>query len=151
LEEKPTGSDGIFQIEVEKSRVSVRPSSPLTVSLENVEAEYVFRKGLLFQAKRIDSTERERLIKQLKDIEKLTPGDGAYFEYGPDQYRAASAQDILKVDAFARKVEQAEFPRLGDFLADKFLGACPRIRVCRAHGACEPSSRREEEAMRGHR
>jgi hypothetical protein len=31
------------------------------------------------------------------------------------------------------------------------LGACPRIRMCRAHGACELSSRREEEAMRGHR
>ena len=27
------------------------------------------------------------------------------------------------------------------------LGACPRIRMCRAHGACEASSRREEEAM----
>jgi radical SAM superfamily enzyme YgiQ (UPF0313 family) len=31
------------------------------------------------------------------------------------------------------------------------LGACPIIRRYRAHGACEARSRREEEAMRGHR
>ena len=30
------------------------------------------------------------------------------------------------------------------------LGACPRIRRGRAHGACEASSRREEEAMSMH-
>jgi hypothetical protein len=31
------------------------------------------------------------------------------------------------------------------------LGACPSIRRCRAYWACEARSRREEEAMRGHR
>ena len=31
------------------------------------------------------------------------------------------------------------------------IGACPRIRMCRAHRACGARSRREEEAMRGHR
>lgn len=120
-EEKPTGSDGIVQIEVERTRIETSPISLNTVKVENVEVEYVFRKGILFQAKRTDSTERKRLLGQLSEVEKLTPGNGSYFEYGPDHYRAALAERVLRLEGFTTQLEVSEFPRLGDFLADEFL------------------------------
>jgi hypothetical protein len=54
-------------------------------------------------------------------MEHISPEDGAYFQYGPDSYRAASARSVLRVEGFVRRLEPAEFPRLGDFLADEFL------------------------------
>lgn len=122
-EEKPTGSDGIFQIEVEKYRMEVLPSKdfPNTVIPENIELDADFRKGILFQSKRYDSTERQRLVGQLEEMEKLTPKQGAYFEYGPKQYKAAAANVMIGVDGFTGQLDDSSFIRLGDFLADEFL------------------------------
>jgi hypothetical protein len=61
------------------------------------------------------------LLGQLEVIEKLTPGNGSYFEYGPNQYRAAPAQKVASVNGFTMRIENEDFPRLGDFLADEFL------------------------------
>lgn len=120
-EEKPTGSDGIIQIEIDRFKVEVSPSSPSTVSLENLELESTFRKGLLFQAKRLDSTERERLVRQLEVMERVAPVGGCYFEYGPRVYRAATAKNVIEVDGFTKNLGDEYFKRLGDFLCDDFL------------------------------
>jgi hypothetical protein len=48
------------------------------------------------------------------------------------------------------KIETALF-EASELQVNRNLGACPRIRRSRAHGACTASARREEEAMQGHR
>jgi hypothetical protein len=121
-EEKPTGSDGVFQVEVKRYKVGVRPAMPGTVSLENVEQEYEFRKGVLFQAKRYDTKEGpEKLLEEVKTIELLTPGDGLYLEYGPSEYRTALAKDVCVADGQVSRVSTERFTTLGDFLADQFM------------------------------
>ena len=117
-EEKSTGADGIFQIEVSRFTGGVLPATSTTVSLENVEEEYFFAKGLLFQAKRSDSHDAKKLLEEVQKIEKLTPGNGAYFEYGPDNYHATLAKKIVESEGSTQGVELF---RLGDFLADQFM------------------------------
>lgn len=117
-EEKSTGSDGVFQIEVRRFSVGVLPATSTTVSLENVIEEYLFAKGLLFQSKRSDSHDADKLLEEVQKIEKLTPGNGVYFEYGPTNYHAAFAQKIVDSKGSTKGVQLF---RLGDFLADHFM------------------------------
>ena len=120
-EEQPTGSDGIFQIEVERFDVAVTPIDESRVQPEIIERVDAFMKGILFQSKKVDNTKRKEMVKQLKDIEKLTPGEGAFFEYGPDLFRAATAKSVIASKGFTSNMNDSEFARLGDFLADDFL------------------------------
>jgi hypothetical protein len=120
-EEKPTGSDGVVQLEVKRFKIGVAPVTTGIVSLENVEQEYEFKKGVLFQAKRYDATNHGKLLEEVDKIERLTPGDGAYFEYGPKQYRAAFAKDVLAAKGVVSQVTQDRFSRIGDFLGDQFM------------------------------
>lgn len=120
-EEPETGADGIFQIEVDRYDIAVTPSGRSVCTLEVVETAASFKKGMLFQAKKHDNTKRKEMLSQLASLEGLTPNEGAYFEYGPAAFRAASAAAVRAVDGFTGKLEPSDFPRLGDFLADQFL------------------------------
>lgn len=120
-EEKALGADGIFQVEVKRFKIGVQPSSSQTVSLENVEEEYEFKKGMLFQSKRHDASDGDKLLEEVGKIERLTPGDGAYVEYGPQIYRAALAKKLLEANGSVANVSNDEFFRLGEFLADRFM------------------------------
>lgn len=120
-EERPTGADGIFQIEVDRTRIEVTPFGNVA-QVENVEVEGQFKKGILFQSKRHDSKEgKQALVSELRLIENLTPESGAYFEYGPDGYRAARACDVLDQEGHSKALDERSFPRVGDFLSNLFL------------------------------
>lgn len=103
-EEHEIGADGIFQIEVEDK---------VTGGIEN--------KGLLFQAKKFDSTDRKGLHKQLKDMEKLVPSGSALIEYGPHGYRGFIAIEAMDTKDEVLPTGHNEEDSLGDFLANKFL------------------------------
>lgn len=120
-EEHPLGADGIFQIEVKRFFVSSSPLTDKTYRLENVEADYEFHKGMLFQAKRFDASDTNKLFSEVSNIESLTPGDGAYVEYGPNSYRACLAKDVVSAKGMVSKIEDDRFFELGDFLADRFV------------------------------
>jgi hypothetical protein len=121
-EEQSTGADGIFQIEVERFRIDVLPSGLEKVSIENVDIEFSFKKGMLFQAKRFDSREGpNRLLGQLKNMEMLTPQNAMYLEYGPHGYRAAKAADVIGVDGVVNRLEKSKAPSLGKLMTDEFF------------------------------
>lgn len=121
-EEKPTGADGIIQIEVDRFRIAVSPSGVKNVRIETVEAESSFRKGLLFQSKRIDSKEGpRRLLEQLRQMEHLTPQNAVYLEYGPDGYNAASATDVIEVGGAVRHLKESKVRRFRELISDEFL------------------------------
>ncbi len=75
-------------------------------------------------------------------------------EFGIERARGLVAQVIGEL-AFEKGRELRKARPAGDLTVLielwQTLGACPRIRRGRAHGACTVSARREEEAMRGHR
>jgi hypothetical protein len=120
-EEPATGADGVFQIEIDRFDVGVTPLDESVVKPEIIEIAERFKKGILFQSKKIDNSKREELVEQLENMEKLSPNEGAYFEYGPDAFRATAASAVVAVDGFTKRIEASAFPRLGDFLADEFL------------------------------
>jgi hypothetical protein len=121
-EEKPTGADGIFQVEVERFRIAVSPSGMEKVRIETVDLETSFKKGMLFQAKRSDSKEGpERLLAQLKNMEMLTPQNAVYLEYGPQGYRAAKAADVIGVDGVVKQLDKSKSPSFGELITDEFL------------------------------
>lgn len=120
-EEKLLGADGIVQVEVKRFKVGVQPVSSQTVSLENVEGEYEFQKGVLFQSKRHDSSDSKKLLDEVKLIEKLSEGNGIYVEYGPKEYRVSLAKEVIDVNGVVSKIPADKFFQLGQFFADKFM------------------------------
>jgi hypothetical protein len=56
--------------------------------------------------------------------------------------------DLGQLDILSEIAGVGEYSELERRSIQMDLGACPRIMMCRAHGACGASSRREEEAMR---
>lgn len=100
--EKYRGADGIFQIEI-----------------ENIETSEFIRKGMLFQAKNQYNMRRAELTRQVSDMERLVPGGSAVIEYGPEIYRAFEGRRFLDIGDERPTIQPI---RLGDFLADSFLG-----------------------------
>jgi hypothetical protein len=95
------GADGIIQIEI------------------GVRGGKETRKGILFQAKKSWMHRDQKLVEQVRAMETAAPGGSAVFDYGPREYRAASGMNVLESDA---RPPQVHFRRLGEFLADEFLG-----------------------------
>ena len=123
-EENTIGADGIFQVEVDKYKIELAQASGKTYSLENVQLDSSFKKGILFQSKRHDSKEGpKKLVEQLKKMENAAPGGGAFFEFGPKGYKAASATDVIEAEGLVKNVDAKQIPSLGEFLASEFL-AC---------------------------
>jgi hypothetical protein len=92
------------------------------VRIKLVDLEFSFKKGMLFQAKRFDSKEgSERLLAQLKNMERLTPQNAVYLEYGPHGYRVAKASDVIGVGGAANQLDKSKIPSLGKLMTDEFL------------------------------
>lgn len=98
--EKPSGADGILQVEVSRGR---------TREL----------KGLLFQAKKIGQA-NGRLTKQVTLMEELAEGGSAIFVYGPSVYRAIGGRRHLEAPPETHQ-ERNLYQPLGEFLGDAFL------------------------------
>lgn len=98
--ENYSGADGIFQIEI-----------------ENIETSEFIRKGMLFQAKKQDHMRRAELTRQVSNMERLILDGSAVLEYGPEMYRAFEGRMFLPDERATLRPR-----RLGDFLADNFLG-----------------------------
>lgn len=99
--EKHLGADGIIQIE-----------------LEDVRRKSSHYKGLLFQAKKSGKIQRQKLLKQAKQMEEIAPGGSAVFEYGPRQYLGVKSGLVISQEG---AIDENDGIRLGDFLADKFM------------------------------
>ena len=99
--ERPTGADGIFQIEVTRGD----------------EKHF---KGLLFQAKKAGTTDG-RLAAQVERMEGLASGGSAIFEYGPNAYRAATGHAYLTAGSPSLRSKGAPLQSLSSFLGDSFL------------------------------
>lgn len=98
------GSDGVFQISVERS-----------------DGTPIRRKGLPFQAKKNWRHDTGRMLGQARDMESTTPG-GVVINYTPDGYRACPARNVVATGA---QVESADFlsavQPLGQLLGSEFL------------------------------
>jgi len=77
--EAVVGADGIVQVEV--------------MPFASAVALY---KGILFQAKKTPLRTDRRLIAQVHNMEHVTPGCAAVFEYGPRGYPAAAGTMLLQ-------------------------------------------------------
>jgi hypothetical protein len=121
-EEKPTGADGIVQVEVKRFDIAVSQSGPTFVHTENVDLESFFKMGILFQSKRVDSKEgAERLISQLKNMEQLTPQNAVYLEYGPHGYMATKAADVIEARGVIERLDKSKALPFGNLMSDEFL------------------------------
>lgn len=108
--EKPTGADGIVQVEV-----------------LDADGNLTAAKGMLFQSKksRASLTDAD-LIEQVRRMQDLVPDASAVFEYSDGGYSAVSSRDFLRsVEAHSHnKIQRVQGKKpLGDFLSDTFL-AC---------------------------
>jgi hypothetical protein len=106
--EKPTGADGIIQVEVLDTQGNVASA-----------------KGMLFQAKKGHARLADRgLVEQAEAMEDLVPGASAVFEYSEHRYSAVTTRKFLEA-VHNRNSRNAVLEKsgLGDFLADNFL-AC---------------------------
>ncbi len=98
--ERQSGADGILQLEMTRG----------------ARTEF---KGLLFQEKN-NGHIHGRLREQVELMEGVAERGSAVFEYGPEEYRAASGHDYLS-DAEQRRIPLPLRP-LGEFLVTDFLG-----------------------------
>jgi hypothetical protein len=108
-EEREIGADGIFQFELYRGY-----------------GEEVYTKGLLFQAKKDDDNDLERLFGQCQPMEELVAGGGALIEYAEDAYTAMDCRTALRSQQTVRPIRpdfDAQGTSLGDYLAGRFL-AC---------------------------
>jgi len=103
-DESILGADGIFQIEV-----------------EDKTKNKIINKGLLFQAKKVNSKDRNKLLEQLRNMEALATGGSAIFEYGPDGYRGADSCVVIKADGRIPPNHPSTVQKLGKYLAHRFL------------------------------
>jgi hypothetical protein len=120
-EEKSTGADGIFQIEVKRYRFDPTAVNGGVGNLADDESEFEFHKGVLFQAKRDGPTDKSRLLDQLHRMNEFTPQNGIYIEYGRAGYRMAPAEDFLTEIHGVTEGGLPSFSSLGDFLASQFM------------------------------
>jgi hypothetical protein len=98
--ERLIGADGIIQIEI---------TPPVGE---------VFRKGLLFQAKKNWRHRDGILVKQVQLMESVAPGGTAVFNYESERYTGASSVEVISADGNPRILH---LERLGQFLAGDFL------------------------------
>lgn len=102
--EKPTGADGLFQIEVTDG-----DGRPLR------------QKALPFQAKKEWRGADRDLLRQARDMIRTT-GPGLVIDYSHAGYRAADAADVVELGAQAGLLrERGKLHDLGHTLADGFL------------------------------
>lgn len=102
--EKPTGADGIFQIEV-----------------LNADGTPVWTKGLPFQSKKEWRGTNSRLASQAGDMIAMA-GQGLIIDYSSVGYRACSASAVLEHSGRATAVSKARGLRpLGQILGNDFL------------------------------
>jgi hypothetical protein len=98
--ESKIGADGIVQISI------YRKSSP------------IFRKGILFQAKKENSSSIRDLKIQIEKMNKINPNLGSVFIYSDRGYRGFSSLDTEKTET------------LSNFLVEKFLGCKVGLEDC---------------------
>jgi hypothetical protein len=102
--EKPTGADGIFQIEVSKA-----------------DGKQVWTKGLPFQSKKDWSGQDSRLAGQAGDI-IATAGQGLVIDYSANGYKACPASTVVQHHGRAAAVsESGQLRPLGQVLGNDFL------------------------------
>lgn len=94
------GADGIVQIEI------TQPDGQ------------IFRKGVLFQAKKNWRHRDGNLLGQVKLMESHAPGGSVVFNYQPEHYTAVSSSEVVMADGNPTRVRPK---RLGEFLANDFL------------------------------
>jgi hypothetical protein len=102
-DESILGADGIVQIEV-----------------EDKTTKKITNKGLLFQAKKVTSKDRNKLVEQIRNMEAVARRGSAVFEYGPNGYRAADSSAVLKAEGRISD-NRPTVQRLGEYLARRFL------------------------------
>jgi hypothetical protein len=95
------GADGIIQVEIDGNQ------------------GLVIRKGMLFQAKKGWKYRNQKLVDQVAKMEEFAPESSAMFDYRPDGYRAFVGRVVLQSHGRPDMTMQR---RLGEFLADVFLG-----------------------------
>ncbi|MGO9330543.1 MAG: hypothetical protein ACLQJ0_20835 [Steroidobacteraceae bacterium] len=102
--EKPTGADGIFQIEV-----------------LNAAGRSVWTKGLPFQSKKEWHGTDSRLASQAGDM-IATTGQGLVIDYSSSGYKACPAIAAVEHGGYAAGVSEArQFRPLGQILGNDFL------------------------------
>lgn len=103
--EKKIGADGIFQIE-----------------FRNNETGVIFNKGMLFQAKMENKTDRAKLFAEMENMERITPDESIVVVYSPNGYKAIRSNKVLSNTLIpTTRVLREESERLEDLLADQFL------------------------------
>lgn len=99
LIEPRLGADGIFQVEV-----------------RGANSILIFRKGFLFQSKKVGNKDRARLKEQLEDIERHVPNGGLLITYDEQIYKAVPATTYLHKNNWA-----SEERNICTFLVQRFL------------------------------
>lgn len=103
--ERIYGSDGIFQIKVfdENGRI-------------------IRSKGLPFQSKKNWRGKNKKLLSQVKDMERSTPG-GIVVDFNSTSYGACRVKDVIQAEGDRSQIQRdGKLHRLGHMLGDDFLG-----------------------------
>lgn len=101
--EKQTGADGIFQIEVFDEQNSV-----------------VRTKGLLFQAKKLWTGTDDRLLDQVRQMER-TGHSTIVIDFRPRAYLAVEAIDVVLAHGTRKRLRHGAIRKLGEVLGVDFL------------------------------
>jgi hypothetical protein len=97
--EKESGADGIIQVEIFDSK-----------------KKSLFRKGMLFQAKKLIGQQRLDVVDQVNKMEGLASGISAIFVYSELGYFALDSKKYLKNKSYSR-----DRVKIGDFLSNEFM------------------------------
>jgi hypothetical protein len=120
-EEKKIGADGIIQVELDRYRVDVNHRMNSGFNIKNVTRITSFRKGVLFQAKRTELPDAQKLCEELKVIEGHTKDHGICLLYDSGGYEVIKGTEVIELSGNVNKVDHAKRLNLDKFLTEEFL------------------------------
>lgn len=103
--ESEIGADGIIQFEIFQGY-----------------GQEIYTKGLLFQAKKREDYDIDRLLHQCRQMNEISPDASAVFQFGRNAYLAMDCTQILNMpDASRMPNFQDQGVPLGNYIVDRFL------------------------------
>ncbi len=120
-EENKIGADGIIQVELDRYRVDVSHRTNSGFNINNVNRITSFRKGVLFQAKRKELPDAQKLCEELKIIEEHTKDHGICLLYDSLGYEVIKGTEVIECSGNVKKVDLEKRLSLGEFLTENFL------------------------------
>lgn len=100
----------------------------LIIQIEFDDGKTKRYKGLLVQSKMQDDYDAQRLLKQVKDMEGLSPGGSVVLVFGPSESFVVDSKDIIKRTGHVAQVPQDRRTKVCEYLVDQFLMCLKGVR-----------------------